>query len=52
MTKYMQNDLLMKKIAREIQSVIGISTKIKLVETKTIERLEGKEKRVTDHRDP
>ncbi|MBN1293491.1 MAG: phenylacetate--CoA ligase, partial [Candidatus Latescibacteria bacterium] len=41
---------LQKKIAHEIQSVIGISCRIKLVEPKTIERSEGKAKRVTDHR--
>ncbi len=39
-----------KKIAHEIQTVIGISCKIKLVEPKTIARSEGKAKRVTDHR--
>ncbi len=39
-----------KKIAHEIQSTLGLSAKIKLVEPKTIERSEGKAKRVTDHR--
>jgi len=39
-----------KKIAHEIQTVIGIACKIKLVEPRTIARSEGKAKRVTDHR--
>jgi len=39
-----------KKISHEIQSVIGVGCRIKLVEPKTIERSEGKAKRVTDHR--
>ncbi|MCE5251830.1 phenylacetate--CoA ligase, partial [bacterium] len=41
---------LQKKISHEIQSVIGIACKVKLVEPQTIERSEGKAKRVTDHR--
>ena len=41
---------LSKKIGSEIQSVIGISCRVKLVEPRTIERSEGKAKRVTDHR--
>jgi phenylacetate-CoA ligase len=41
---------LSKKISHEIQSLIGIACKVKLVEPKTIERSEGKAKRVTDHR--
>jgi len=45
-----QLEALSKKIAHEIQSVIGVSARIKLVEPKTIERSEGKAKRVTDHR--
>jgi len=45
-----QLEVLQKKIAHEIQSVIGISCRIKLVEPQTIERSEGKAKRVTDHR--
>ncbi len=45
-----QLESLNKKIAHEIQSVIGIACKVKLVEPKTIERSEGKAKRVTDHR--
>lgn len=39
-----------KKISHEIQSVIGVACMVKLVEPKTIERSEGKAKRVTDHR--
>jgi len=39
-----------KKISHEIQSVIGVACRVKLVEPKTIERSEGKAKRVTDHR--
>ena len=42
--------VLSKKIAHEIQSIIGVSCRIKLVEHKTIERSEGKAKLVTDHR--
>ena len=41
---------LSKRIAHEIQGVIGVACKVKLVEPKTIERSEGKAKRVTDHR--
>jgi phenylacetate-CoA ligase len=41
---------LTKKISHEIQTVIGVSCRVKLVEPKTIERSEGKAKRVTDHR--
>lgn len=39
-----------KKISHEIQSVINIACRVKLVEPKTIERSEGKAKRVTDYR--
>jgi phenylacetate-CoA ligase len=39
------------KIRREIQSTLGISARIKLVEPKTIARSEGKAKRVIDRRD-
>ena len=48
--KIKQLEALTKKIAHEIYSVIGISTRVKLVEPKTIERSMGKAKRVTDHR--
>ncbi|HPN88369.1 MAG TPA: phenylacetate--CoA ligase [Candidatus Omnitrophota bacterium] len=39
-----------KKIAKEIQSVLSVSVKVRLVEPKTIERSEGKAKRVIDKR--
>lgn len=39
-----------KKIKREIESTLGINAKVKLVEPKTIERSEGKAKRVIDKR--
>lgn len=39
------------QIRREILSTLGISAKIKLVEPKTIERSEGKAKRIIDRRD-
>jgi phenylacetate-CoA ligase len=38
------------KITRRIESVLGISVNIKLVEPKTIERTAGKAKRVIDNR--
>jgi len=40
-----------RKVAAELQSVLGISLKVKLVEPKTIARSEGKAKRVVDRRD-
>jgi phenylacetate-CoA ligase len=42
--------MLEDKIKREISSILGISAKVKLVEPKTIERSEGKAKRVVDKR--
>ncbi len=39
-----------KRITGEIQSVLGIQVKVKLVEHKTIERSEGKAKRIIDRR--
>ncbi|HAA89450.1 MAG: Phenylacetate-coenzyme A ligase PaaK [Thermoanaerobacterales bacterium 50_218] len=39
-----------KRIRREIEDVLGISVRVKLVEPKTIERSEGKAKRVIDRR--
>jgi len=39
-----------KKIRHQIESTLGISAKVKLVEPKTIERSEGKAKRVIDKR--
>jgi len=40
-----------RKITSELQSALGISVKVKLVEPKTIARSEGKAKRVVDRRD-
>ncbi len=42
--------ILEDKITREIESVLGVSAKVKLVEPKTLERSEGKAKRVIDKR--
>ncbi len=39
-----------KRIMREIEGVLGVSAKVRLVEPKTIERSEGKAKRVLDKR--
>ncbi|MGL5675676.1 MAG: phenylacetate--CoA ligase family protein [Cellulosilyticaceae bacterium] len=39
-----------KRVTNEIQSVLGIQVKVKLVEPKTIERSEGKAKRIIDKR--
>ena len=39
-----------KKIKKEIEGTLGISAKVRLVEPKTIERSEGKAKRVIDKR--
>ena len=41
---------LARKIGGELQSSLNVSCRIKLVEPKTIERSEGKAKRVIDHR--
>jgi phenylacetate-CoA ligase len=43
-------EALAKKIKAEIQSVLGISVTVRLVEPKSIERSEGKAKRVIDKR--
>ncbi|MCL6629457.1 MAG: phenylacetate--CoA ligase, partial [Armatimonadetes bacterium] len=43
-------EALERKIQHEIQSVLGITVTVKLVEPKTIERSEGKAKRVLDRR--
>ncbi|KXG74321.1 Phenylacetate-coenzyme A ligase [Fervidicola ferrireducens] len=43
-------EMLSKKIQNEIESTLGISVKVKLVEPKTIERSEGKAKRIIDKR--
>ena len=39
-----------KHISRELESALGIAVKVRLVEPKTIERSEGKAKRVIDNR--
>jgi len=41
---------LSKRIQAEIKDLLGVSTKVKLVEPKTIQRSEGKAKRVIDNR--
>jgi phenylacetate-CoA ligase len=46
--KTLQN--LERKIAKNIKEYLGVSAKVKLVEPKTIERSEGKAKRVIDNR--
>jgi phenylacetate-CoA ligase len=39
-----------REIRKEIEVVLGINVKVKLVEPKSIERFEGKSKRVIDRR--
>ncbi len=39
-----------KKIQEEIENVLGISVRVKLVEPRTVERSEGKAKRIVDKR--
>jgi len=41
---------LRQRITREIQGTLGLTAKVKLVEPKTIERSEGKAKRIIDRR--
>jgi phenylacetate-CoA ligase len=45
-----QLESLRKKLTDKIQSTLGISVRVKLVEPKTIERTAGKAKRVIDNR--
>ncbi len=40
-----------RKIAKELESVLGLGVKVRLVEPKSITRSEGKAKRVVDRRD-
>jgi phenylacetate-CoA ligase len=40
-----------RKIVAELESTLGLSLKVRLVEPKTITRSEGKSKRVVDRRD-
>jgi phenylacetate-CoA ligase len=44
-------EALEKEVRDEVESVLGISARVKLVEPRTIERSEGKSKRVMDRRD-
>ncbi len=39
-----------RKVKEAIQSILGIAVKVKLVEPRSIERFEGKAKRVIDKR--
>jgi len=48
--KVKQLEGLGKKIERDIKDMLGVSSKVKLVEQKTIQRSEGKAKRVFDRR--
>lgn len=43
-------EMLAKRIEHEIKDLLGVSCKVKLVEPKTIQRSEGKAKRVIDNR--
>jgi phenylacetate-CoA ligase len=43
-------EALERRLTRDIESTLGINAKIRLVEHKTIQRSEGKAKRVFDHR--
>jgi len=43
-------EMLEKKLKGKLESSLGVSTKLKLVEPKTIERSEGKAKRIIDKR--
>ena len=43
-------ETLERQIQREIEDVLGINVRVRLVEPKTIERSEGKAKRVIDRR--
>ena len=45
-----QLESLQRVIKNEIESVLGVSTRVKLVEPRTIARSEGKAKRVIDER--
>ncbi|UCZ57507.1 phenylacetate--CoA ligase [Desulfurispirillum indicum] len=45
-----KQNALVKRIQQEIRSMVGVSATVKLVEKKTLERFEGKSKRVVDKR--
>ena len=44
-------DELKNKVAAVLKQALGVAVRVKLVEPKTIERSEGKAKRVIDNRD-
>jgi phenylacetate-CoA ligase len=44
-------EALQEKVHTEIESVLGLTVRVRLVEPKTIARSEGKAKRVIDRRD-
>ena len=44
-------EALERKVAQELESTLGINAKVKLVEPKSIQRSEGKSKRVIDRRE-
>jgi len=48
--RYSELEALQKKIHDQLRSVLGLDTRINLVEPKTIERFQGKAKRVVDLR--
>jgi phenylacetate-CoA ligase len=45
-----RQNVLMETIRKRLASELGISVEVKLVEKKTLERFEGKAKRVIDNR--
>ena len=48
--KWAAIEAMTQRVTTAIQSVLGIAAKVKLVEPKSIERFEGKAKRVIDKR--
>ena len=48
--RYSELERLQRKIHDKLKSVLGIETKISLVEPKTLERFQGKAKRILDLR--
>jgi phenylacetate-CoA ligase len=44
-------EALEKNVEEQMKDILGISTKVRLVEPKTIQRFEGKAKRVIDERE-
>ena len=47
---YSELEKLQRKIHDQLKSILGIETKISLVEPKTLERFQGKAKRILDLR--